>query len=133
MSSTVFDASALLALLYDEPGADRVAEALRDGAAISAVNLAEVLSRIADDGGDPMDTLERFIESGLLDGALAVETFGSKDAALVGSVRPPTRAQGLSLADRVCLVLAQRLDVPALTADSAWSEVDVGVEVRQIR
>ncbi|WP_051758091.1 hypothetical protein [Prauserella rugosa] len=46
---------------------------------------------------------------------------------------PHTRHQGLSLGDRACLALAQRLDRPALTADQAWKNLDLAVDVQLIR
>ncbi len=133
MSSAVLDASALLAYLRDEPGAEAVADAVAAGAAISTVNLGEVLSRVADRGGDPGDVAQRMTDEGLLGGAIAVEPFTSADAIDVGRIRPMTRTHGLSLGDRACLALARRLALPAITADKTWSKLDLGIEVQQIR
>lgn len=133
MPSAVLDASALLAYLRDESGADVVADAIATGAATSTVNLGEVLSRVADRGGDPARVSRQMTDRGLLDGAIAVEPFTSADAVEVARLRPLTRDLGLSLGDRACLALAKRLDTPALTADSAWSRLDPRLEVRQIR
>lgn len=129
----VLDASALLAHLRDEPGADVVAEAIASGAVISTVNLAEVFSRVADRGGDPAKLAAELTQSGLLDGAITVEPFTSADAIDAGRLRPLTRDAGLSLGDRACLALARRLDAPALTADTDWQGVAHGVELRPIR
>jgi ribonuclease VapC len=130
----VLDASALLAYLRDEPGARVVSDAVAGGAAISTVNLAEVLSRVADRGSDPTALVERMTERGLLGGAIAVEPFTTADAGETARLRPLTREAGLSLGDRACLALARRLDAPALTADLAWSETgDLAVELQQIR
>jgi PIN domain nuclease of toxin-antitoxin system len=133
MPSVVLDASAFLAYLRDESGADVVADAIATGAAISTVNLGEVLSRVADRGGDPARVSRQMTDRGLLDGAIAVEPFTSADAIEVARLRPLTRDLGLSLGDRACLALAKRLDTPVLTADSAWSKIDPRPEVRQIR
>jgi len=133
VGGAVLDASALLAYLRDEPGADVVAEAIADGATISSVNLAEALSRVADRGRDPIALIEELTNQGLLDGAIAIEPFTTTDAGEVARVRPSTRDAGLSLGDRACLALAQRLHAPAVTADTAWSRVDVPVELRHIR
>lgn len=133
MPSVVLDASALLAYLRDESGADVVADAVATGAAISTVNLGEVLSRVADRGGDPARVSRQMTDRGLLDGAIAVEPFTSADAIEVARLRPLTRDLGLSLGDRACLALAKRLDTPVLTADSAWSKFNPRLEVRQIR
>jgi PIN domain nuclease of toxin-antitoxin system len=129
----VLDASALLAHLRDEPGADVVAEAIASGAVISTVNLAEVFSRVADRGVDPAKLAAELTQSGLLDGAITVEPFTVADAIDTGRLRPLTRDAGLSLGDRACLALARRLDAPALTADTDWQGVAHGVELRPIR
>jgi PIN domain nuclease of toxin-antitoxin system len=133
MPATVLDASALLAYLNREAGADLVAELLEGGATISAVNLAEVLSTASDRGVDAEHLRALLYEAGLLDAAVSVEPFTEDDATAVGALRPATRGTGLSLGDRACLALARRLDAAAVTADSAWSELDVDVEIRLIR
>lgn len=133
MPSAVLDASALLAYLRDEPGADVVADAVAGGAAISTVNLGEVLSRVADRGADPARVARQMTDRGLLDGTIMVEPFTSADAVEVGRLRPLTRAHGLSLGDRACLALARRLGRPAVTADTAWSQLDLDLDLRQIR
>lgn len=133
MPSAVLDASALLAYLRDEPGADAVADAVADGAAISTVNLGEVFSRVADRGADPARVSREMTDRGLLEGAITVEPFTSADAVEIGRLRPLTRPHGLSLGDRACLALARRLELPAITADTAWANLDLEVELRQIR
>jgi ribonuclease VapC len=131
--ATVLDASALLAYLRDEQGAETVADAIAEGAAISTVNLAEVLGRLSDRGGDPARVLGQMTDRGLLGGAISVEPFTVADALEVARMRPSTRRHGLSLGDRACLALARRLNEPALTADTAWSRLDLDVKLRQIR
>ena len=133
MPSTVLDASALLAYLHDEPGAEIVADAIAEGSAISTVNLAEVLGRAAGHDGDPARLAEQMGTRGLLGGAIAVEPFTEDDSLEVARLRPATRAQGLSLGDRACIALARRLGLPALTADTAWSRLDLEVTLQQIR
>lgn len=133
MPGAVLDASALLAYLADEPGADVVSAAIAGGTVISSVNLAEVLSRVASSGSDPSDLAEKLTVNGLLHGAISVEQFTDTDAIEVARLRPITHAAGLSLGDHACLALASRLELPVLTADTAWSSVDVTVELRQIR
>jgi PIN domain nuclease of toxin-antitoxin system len=127
VSSVVLDASALLVLLYAEEGKDEVAATVR-GAAMSAVNLAEVVGKLADRGGT---------EGGLRDVVsrvgLEVHPFELDDAFAVGSLRERTRGVGLSLGDRACLALGMRLDRPVLTADRAWTSLKLGVTVRLVR
>jgi ribonuclease VapC len=133
VSSAILDASALLAYLRDEPGAAVVADAIATGAVVSTVNLGEVLSRIADRGGDPTRIARQMTARGLLAGAIDVEPFTSADAIEVARLRPLTREHGMSFGDRACLALASRLDAPVLTADSAWSRLELPLELRQIR
>ena len=127
MAETVMDASALLALLNSEPGSSVVAAALPE-ALISAVNLSEVVGKLAD-AGLPEPAIGAALER------LPVETvpFDREQAYAAGFLRPSTADEGLSLGDRACLSLARRLDLPALTADRRWQRVAVGVEVRVIR
>jgi ribonuclease VapC len=131
--SPVLDASALLAYLGNEPGAEIVADAITGGAAMSAVNLAEVLSTLAVRGKEPADVVSQLTGQGLLGGAIVVEPFITEDASEVARLRPLTRSAGLSLADRACLALARRLDAPVLTGDQAWAGVVLDVDVRAIR
>jgi PIN domain nuclease of toxin-antitoxin system len=131
--AAVLDASAVLAYLNREAGAELVADLLAVRASVSAVNLAEVLSTGADRGVAPEQLIARLANVGILDGALSVEPFTAEDASTVGSLRLATRRAGLSLGDRACLALARRLDAPAVTADTAWSELDAGVEIRLVR
>jgi ribonuclease VapC len=129
----VLDASALLAYLGDETGADIVADAISGGVAISTVNLGEALSTLATRGSDPAAVASELTSRGLLDGAITVEAFTAADAVETGRLRPLTRAAGLSLADRACLALARRLAASVLTADLAWMSLTLDVDVRAIR
>ena len=121
------DASALLALLNEEAGAEMVAEALPESV-ISAVNLSEVIARLCE-AGMP----EKAIRQALQPLALDVEPFDEDQAYQAGLLRAATRSAGLSLGDRACLSLARKLGVPALTADKTWLDLAVGVTIRAIR
>lgn len=132
-SGAVLDASALLAYLLDEPGADVVDAALAEGAVINAVNYAEVLSRLADRGDEPATAHQRLERQGLIGDLLEVIPLLGEGAVTIARLRPATRAQGLSLGDRACLATALRLQRPVLTADRGWAMVDVGVSIRLIR
>jgi ribonuclease VapC len=131
--AAALDASALLAVLRKEDGAEIVIEAIAEGAAISVVNLAEVLSRLAMDGRDPGRAAAELRKAEGSRRALSIEPLTATDCVEVGRLRPVTKPQGLSLADRVCLVLAARLGVPALTGDGEWANADVEAEVILIR
>ena len=129
MSSHILDASALLASLHREPGADQVEEVVARGeGAISAVNLSEVVSRLAD-RGMPEAQIRGEIDSAGLD----VVPFDSELAYSAGLLRPATRRWGLSLGDRACLALARQRGLPAMTADRTWAELSLGVPIQVIR
>lgn len=127
----VLDASALLAYVYSEPGAERV-EAELAAATIHAVNLAEVLSRLAERGSHPEDSMPALEDAGVMK-LLNVDTGTVEDALSVARLRPLTNSAGISLGDRYCLALGQRLGAPVLTADKTWSGLNVGVEVELVR
>ena len=133
--SFVLDASALLAYLHDEDGASEVAEALEHRATISAANLAEALSKLAEQGAEPAKLVVELEERGVLGGLINVEPLTTDDAITIASLFEPTRSHGLGLGDRACLALGQRLGLPVMTADRVWVELekDVGVDVYSIR
>ena len=123
----VLDASALLALLAEEPGADEV-EALLDGAAMSTVNLSEVLQKSEQHGIDT-EGLEFDLE------ALGVEfhSFDLTQARATADVRARAPRAGLSLGDGACLALAHSLGRAAVTTDRRWSTAKHWTDVRVIR
>ena len=127
MTEVVLDASALLALIREEPGAGRVKEAF-PSVAISTVNLSEVAAFMAQRG---MPIAE--VRSYLHDLPMRSVSFDDDFAFAAAALRPETRAAGLSLGDRACLALARQLNRPVLTADRAWAGLSAGVEVRLIR
>lgn len=131
----VLDASAFLAYLHDEEGASEVAEALEHRATMSAANLAETLSKFAEQGAEPTKVVVEFEERGILGGLIDVEPLTTDDAIRIAALFRPTRGHGLGLGDRACLALGQRLGLPVMTADRVWVELesDVGVEVYSIR
>ncbi len=89
-ATSVLDASALLAYLNDEAGAKVVEESLVRGSAISAVNLAEVLSKLAEVGEDPQDVSDNLTRRGLLGGKLAVSALGPDDAVMIARLHRTT-------------------------------------------
>ena len=129
MTDFVLDASALIAMLREEPGAIKVADAIAD-ARMSVFNYAEVVSYFIYAGMGQYD-----IDAML--NPLPVELVpADKDLArLAGHLRGPTASAGLSLGDRFCLALAKRKGLPAWTADKEWKRIagSVGVEVVTIR
>ena len=131
--SCVLDASALLAYLNGETGTDAVAEELAATARIGAANWAETLSKLADAGNEPREVVERLRREGVLDGLLEVEPLTAEDAFAMAELRTKTRDSGLSLADRACLALGDRLGLPIVTADRAWADLELGLTIHTIR
>ena len=129
MTSHGLDASALLALLLGEPGADKV-RAVLDGALLGAVNLAEIVSHYAKLGASRSD-IEAMMTP-LPVRLVPVDVGLSYEA---GMLRPLTLQGGLSLGDCYCLALAKREQVPALTAERRWPGIaqQAGVKVELIR
>ena len=125
--TVVLDASAVLALLFGEAGAQEVADAIADGAIISSVNLSEIATVLVRHGRNPASVLAPFVAQ------VGVEPFGESDAYASAALYPALAAKGLSLGDRACLALASRLNVTAMTADRAWDGLPHGVAVRVIR
>ena len=125
----VLDASAMLALINEEPGHEAV-EAVMPGALLSSVNLAEVVSKLAERGMPA----ERAQAVTLALGPRIVD-FDATLAEISGRLRPLTRASGLSLGDRCCLALAKHRGAVAFTTERVWVEIAdaVGVSVRNIR
>jgi ribonuclease VapC len=124
----VLDASALLALLFNEPGADIIAAGLATSV-ISAVNLPEAAAKLADRGMPAAAIALTFREFDL-----DVRAFDLDQARIAGALRGPTPAFGISLDDSACLASAQALQTVAFTADRAWADLGLdSVRVKVIR
>ena len=128
MSRVVLDASAVLVLLNNEPGADKLTPELLSDAICSTVNLAEVQTKLVSEGGHPdeawEDTLSPIREA---------MPFSEEQARIAGSLVAQTRRLGLSLGDRACLALALVLKAPIYTADRTWRSLKLGVRIHVIR
>jgi PIN domain nuclease of toxin-antitoxin system len=128
VSKVVLDASALLAVLNNEAGADKLTPELLSNATCSTVNLAEVQTKLVSAGGDPdeawEDTLSPIREA---------SPFTGEQARIAGSLVAHTRALGLSLGDRACLALGLALKAPVYTADKSWKKLKLNVRIHVIR
>ena len=127
MSSVVFDASTLLISLKREPGQEAV-NAIDDDIIMSSVNYAEVVTKLA-----LSHVVSDEIESAVAEYSLTVAPFTERLAVAAGLLVARTRYKGLSLADRACLALAMDLRLPVITADRAWADLDLGIDIRLIR
>ncbi len=125
--TVVLDASALLVVLHDEPGAAAV-ELLLDGAAVSAVNWSEVVQKMLARGVDVTGLHEEVASLGV-----RVAVFDLDAAEAAAALWTTTRDAGLSLGDRACLALARSLNATAVTADRSWAKIAAGVQVQVVR
>ena len=123
MKGYAIDASALLALVFREKGADYVRARL-PLCHISAVNLAEVASRLSDRGMPDVEAAELIHATGV-----DCVPFDARQALASARLRPETRVFGLSLGDRACLALAGTGKLTALTADRIWTDAGRAAEV----
>jgi len=126
MTVAVFDSSAVLAIVFGEPGADRAA-ALLDGGLISAVNHSEALAKMVEKGFAPNEAID-----GLALLTLQVVAFDRPQAEATALLRTKTSVLGLSLGDRACLALAAG-DRVAVTADRAWARLGLAQHIETIR
>lgn len=129
MSEAVLDASALLALLKEESGAAKVADAIA-ASRMTSVNYAEVVSHFIHAGmpANEVDAMLHPLPMEIVEADQALAT-------IAGRLRAVTAEAGLSLGDRFCLALALRDGLPALTADKTWRTIAdaAGVKVSVIR
>ncbi len=128
MSRIVLDASAVLAILGEEAGAEKLTPRLLGDAIASTVNLAEVHSKLISRGLKPDDAWDAAI-SPVRESA----PFTEEHAKIAGSMLAQTRKLGLSLGDRACLALGVALHAPVYTADQSWKSLQIGVRIHLIR
>ena len=121
--SVVLDASAILAFLQDEAGADVVEEAMELGPTCGAANWSEVAQKVLAANRD-----WDLVRALLVSYDVRVEPVLTDDAEWAAHRWRP--GEGLSLADRLCLALAERVDTDVLTADTQWGSDG---RVRQVR
>ena len=125
--SVVLDASALLAYLQDEPGGERVRGVIADSV-MSSVNWAEVIGKARDERVDTQGLREDLASLGL-----ALEPFSAEQGEIAGRLKERTRRLGLSLGDRACLALGSDRGETVYTADRAWLQLELGVDIEAIR
>lgn len=124
----VLDASAVLAAILGEPGREKLTPELLSSAICSTVNLAEVQAKLISAGLAPDDALQ----AALTPVREAID-FTVAQAGFSGSLIAQTRSLGLSLGDRACLALGISLGAPIYTADKAWKNLKLPVQIHVIR
>ncbi|HUE81950.1 MAG TPA: type II toxin-antitoxin system VapC family toxin [Pyrinomonadaceae bacterium] len=127
MNEYVLDASAVLALLNQEPGHNRVAPLLSQSV-LSSINLCEVLGKLIDAGiaaSEANQTVELL--------GMPIVPFDAELALTTAELRTDTRSLGLSLGDRSCIALARNRGATAVTAERLWSKLKLGVTIEVIR
>jgi len=128
MSSVVLDASAILAVINSEPGADKLTPELLREAICSTVNLAEVQAKLVTRGWSPDDAWEDATSP-----IREAVPFSAEQAKIAGSLVALTRQHGLSLGDRACLALGVLRKAPIYTAEKAWTKLSLGIRIHVIR
>ena len=126
MNKKVLDSSAILAVIYQETGAETV-EPLLKTSWVSSVNLAEVCTKLAEKNVLDKQAIDDFQKLGL-----EIVDFDLEQAVKVAELRPLTKHLGLSLGDRSCLALAMLRNTVAVTADKSWKKLSL-CEIEVIR
>lgn len=128
MNDVVLDASAILAFLHCERGAEHLTDEIMSHAIASTVNLAEVQGKLVKGGFSPDEAWEQTLSA-----VTSVAPYIEEHAKMAGSLITATQKYGLSLGDRSCLALAISLKAPVYTTEHAWRHLKVGVPIHVIR
>jgi ribonuclease VapC len=128
MNRIVLDASAILAFIQGEPGSEKLTPEVLSSSICSAVNLAEVHSKLVSRGW-PLDEAWEDAFSPMQE----VIPFDLAQARITGDLVAQTRALGLSLGDRACLGLALCFKAPVYTTEQAWRKLKLEVPVHVLR
>jgi PIN domain nuclease of toxin-antitoxin system len=128
MNEVVLDASAILAIVFDEPGKESLTAEILGGSVVSTVNLAEVQTKLIKKGFESEEAWWAAVRL-----VAAVEPFTPDHARIAGDLMTETGKHGLSLGDRSCLALAIALNLPVYTTEAAWRDLKIGVPIHVIR
>jgi PIN domain nuclease of toxin-antitoxin system len=128
MNKVILDASALLALIKNESGADKV-EPLLGLIVMSSVNVSETTAILLE---SEMSLKEA--QDCLLPLISVMMPFDEEQAFQAAELKKKTKKQGLSLGDRACIALGIKMQLPVYTADRIWQELQLDtVEIKLIR
>ena len=126
----ILDASALLALINNEKGANKV-EPFIGNIIMSSVNVTEIVRKVYEILGNDNEEqcklcIEPFIDS--------IIEFDKTLCYIAASLKSQTQHKDLSLADRACLATALQLGLPIYTADRILAELDLpNIKINLIR
>jgi PIN domain nuclease of toxin-antitoxin system len=128
MNEVVLDASVILAIVFDEPGKEKLTPEILDGSVVSTVNLTEVQTKLVKKGFESEEAWWAAVQL-----VANVEPFTMNQARIAGDLIATTERFGLSLGDRSCLALAIALKAPVYTTEKIWKNLKVGVPIHVIR
>jgi ribonuclease VapC len=128
VSSAVLDASAILAVIHQERGSEKLPPELLAEAAVSTASLSEVVGKLVLSGWSEDDAWEDATSL-----VQEIVPFTPEHSRIAGNLIAQTRPLGLSLADRACLALARDLKAPVYTADRSWKKLKLGLRIHVIR
>jgi PIN domain nuclease of toxin-antitoxin system len=127
MKRYILDSSAIMAVINQEPGREKV-EPLLTMSLMSSVNMSEIIGRMVLRGASAADAHENIFHL-----VPYIIPFDEELAVMAGGLIIQTKSFGLSLGDRACLATAQKLGVEVVTADKQWAKLDLLVKIRFIR
>jgi len=128
MNKIILDASAILAVIHQEPGYEKLTPDLLGRAVASTVNLAEVQGKLVSRGWKSDEAWEDATSP-----MQEVVPFDYDQARVAGDLIAETRQLGLSLGDRACLALGIALKGPVYTCEKAWKSLRLGVPIHVLR
>jgi ribonuclease VapC len=128
MNEVVLDASAILAFLQRERGAENLTNEILDHAIASTVNLAEVQTKLVKGGFSPDEAWAQTLSV-----VTSAVPYIEEHAKMAGALVTTTEKFGLSLGDRSCLALAIALKAPVYTTEQVWKNLKLGVPIHVIR
>jgi ribonuclease VapC len=123
----VLDSSAVLAVFFQERGAELIAAIARN-ALLSTVNVTEIHTRMIHRNSEFDQAWGWIVGLGC-----QFCVFTDKQARIAAELLPITRPFGLSLADRACLALAIDRKATVYTTDRIWTKFDLGLRIEVIR
>jgi ribonuclease VapC len=127
MNRGVLDASAILAILFQEPGAENLTDDILDRSVVSTVNLAEVQSKLVKMGHEPEKAWNDTTS------VAPAEDYTAQQAKIAGTLIRATHPFGLSLGGRSCLALAIALKAEVYTTEKLWKNLKLGIPIHVIR